>query len=536
MSMTRSSPRRTPQEASRGRTAPTNATRASPRRHLDLGGSQKKAAAPKRGKGKSKSLGKKKPAARNVINKKPKPVEPNLGRTRVVDHPRNKVPEDSEDDDEDEDEQGIVDDNEDDMASTTSSAKNQLDGEEGDIENDNAPPEGGDDENEYGDGENTDGDDEWQGDSSSDDEEIETGKSRHGTHILATFSQQKLRRHLTNMNTTGVNEVASKPNQPGMVASSAANVNLDKVLVHVYTKKESMRHRESHVATRVRSYVKNVLFRNIKFVNTEIMIQRAMKLVMKFENVKERKQLEFHMLYESVFNEALNTKRSSCEQAGGKIVMESLESMKPGDEFFTIEELCKLRQSSTEKEKQAFYWFFGTFLECVCGKKAWGKMKYHGMISSAKLNMSTTERIVTVSDEAFALLIFENYIEKWVEAYEATKEQVIEAEGHNRRGEKKVLPRRRGKYTGAMARSGHCKFGGWNREGMARFNDLYNMVIEDRACPQAEAMEREFLEFCKTERNLDGVLDEGGEGATKSHANVEAAPVEAMWDIDTFEI
>ena len=409
----------------------------------------------------------------------------------------------------------------------------------------------GDDENEYGAGENTDGEDEWQGDSSSDDEEIETGNNRHGTCILATFSQQKVRQHLTNMN-TGVYGVAprSKPNRHGMVeptasqtasdlvSSAAKNVNLDHVLVHVYTRKESIRHRESHVTTRVRSYVKNVLFRNIKFVNTEIMIQRAMKLVMKFENVKERNQLEFHMLYESVFNEALNTKRSSCEQAGGKIVMESLESLKPGDEFFTIEELCKLRQSSTEKEKQAFYWFYGTFLECVCGKKAWGKMKYHAMISSAKLNMSTTERIVTVSDEAFALLLFENYIEKWVEAYEATTEQVIEAEGNNR-GKKKVLPRRRGKYTGAKARSGQCKFGGWNREGMARFNDLYNLVLEDRACPQAEAMERAFLEFCKTERNLDdagGALDEGVEGAAKSLVNREAAPVEAMWDIDTFEM
>ena len=39
-------------------------------------------------------------------------------------------------------------------------------------------------------------------------------------------------------------------------------------------------------------------------------------------------------------------------------------------------------------------------------------------------------------------------------------------------------------------------------------------------------------------RNLDdgGVLDEGGEGAAKSHVNLEAAPVEAMWDIDTFEM
>ncbi len=70
------------------------------------------------------------------------------------------------------------------------------------------------------------------------------------------------------------------------------------------------------------------------------------------------------MLYEAVYNEALNTKRSSYEQAGGKIVMEALATMKP-DEFYTIEELCKLRRSTTRREKDAFYWFFGSFLECV---------------------------------------------------------------------------------------------------------------------------------------------------------------------------
>jgi hypothetical protein len=105
------------------------------------------------------------------------------------------------------------------------------------------------------------------------------------------------------------------------------------------------------------------------------MIQRAMKSLLKFENVKEHKRLHFHRVYETVFNDALNTKRSACKQAGGKIVKAALRSMRPDHSLFTVEELYKLRRSTTEREKHAFYWFFSTFLECICGKKAWGSAK-----------------------------------------------------------------------------------------------------------------------------------------------------------------
>lgn len=175
------------------------------------------------------------------------------------------------------------------------------------------------------------------------------------------------------------------------IPSESSGVDLDQMhlLVHAYTRKESARYREPHVTTRVSSYVKNVMFRKIKFVNSEVMIQRAMNSLFKFENVKEHKKLHFHRVYETVFNDALNTKRSACEQAGGKIVKEALQSMGPDRSLFTVEELCKLRRSTTEREIHAFYWFFSTFLECVCGKKAWGSAKYNNLVSKASLSGAT---------------------------------------------------------------------------------------------------------------------------------------------------
>ena len=53
----------------------------------------------------------------------------------------------------------------------------------------------------------------------------------------------------------------------------------------------------------------------------------------------------------------------------------------------------------------------------------------------------------------------------------------------------------KGKYT--VHNTGTTKFGGWNDKGMARFNELYKLVKEDRKCPQAVAMEKQFLEYAR---------------------------------------
>jgi hypothetical protein len=80
--------------------------------------------------------------------------------------------------------------------------------------------------------------------------------------------------------------------------------------------------------------------------------------------------------------------------------------------LFRIEELCKLRRAETKRNKEAFFWFFGKFLESMCGAQLWGKQREHQLISKATLMGSSRENLVTKSDEAFALLMYENYIGK----------------------------------------------------------------------------------------------------------------------------
>ncbi len=64
-----------------------------------------------------------------------------------------------------------------------------------------------------------------------------------------------------------------------------------------------------------------------------------------------RNREKFYMLYDSMFNEALNTKRSLYEQTVGRIVRESIAQLENPGDFFTMEELCKLRRATTERER-----------------------------------------------------------------------------------------------------------------------------------------------------------------------------------------
>jgi hypothetical protein len=236
---------------------------------------------------------------------------------------------------------------------------------------------------------------------------------------------------------------------------------------------------------------------------------------------------------------ALNSKRSTCEQAGKAIMMKELKRCKEdGIDRFTIEELGKLRRASTEREKQAFLWFFGTFLEFVSGQKHWGAQKWKQLVLEASSSATKHGKLVTISDEAFALLLYDsNYVEKWVKAFEQQEErhrletmaapQPESTAGDRRKAGKE---REKGKYT--AQKTGHCKYGGWNREGMATYNSFYHMVEDDRASEHAMDMEREVLAHCMAFKRR-GTNGEEGASPDSSPAREEVgSAIEACWDLE----
>lgn len=209
-----------------------------------------------------------------------------------------------------------------------------------------------------------------------------------------------------------------------------------------------------------------------------------------------------------------------------------------GVDMFSIDELQNLRRATTEREKQAFLWFFGSFLECVSGLKQWGVQKSKQLVSQASSSATKHGKLVTISDEAFALLLYDNYIEKWVKTFQREEQQRLEtlespqpaSDSSGRR--KTSKEREKGKYT--AQKTGHCKFGGWSREGMEAYNKFYHLVKADRVCDQAMDMERELLNHCMALKQR-GTIGEGSpelfpDGEEAEDASVEE-PLVACWDL-----
>ena len=78
------------------------------------------------------------------------------------------------------------------------------------------------------------------------------------------------------------------------------------------------------------------------------------------------------------------------------------------NDLYTVEMLSQLRRS---EDLESFFWFAGEFMQCVAGTRTWGNEKYLKTLMGA-VNTETNIPVVTTSDEAVALLLFENYREK----------------------------------------------------------------------------------------------------------------------------
>ncbi len=112
---------------------------------------------------------------------------------------------------------------------------------------------------------------------------------------------------------------------------------------------------------------------------------------------------------------------------------------------------------------------------------------------------------------------------------------------HDRRGShRRTEKERKSKETAGKVlrekKTGTCKFSGWSRAGMARFNQLYSLVEEDRASAQSKEMERELLTFCRAKAGMNAG-DEQQEGGVSDNNVLEmeeamVATIEAAWDSD----
>lgn len=282
---------------------------------------------------------------------------------------------------------------------------------------------------------------------------------------------------------------------------------------------------QTHVTHRIQNLVKKVIFRKLKFVTNDALFWKAMKVVIDAEDPVE--QSRFVKIYKTCVLQSLNTKRSTCEQAGAKIARELLiaknHPIGSREPPYSVETLCKLRRSRTDHEREAFHWFVGEFLECVSGRRVWGRKKFTHRVSDP-MERGSAEKVVTVSDEAFAILVYENYIDKWLRKY-TCEQQGVQGEDTN-----EIEKRIKGRYTaGTTTRAANIMYGGWSDEGLIRFNQLCRLVAMDRQNENAAQMEEQVLQRLREQRYGIGGINEGMEQPDESMLRWE--PVEAFCEL-----
>jgi hypothetical protein len=135
--------------------------------------------------------------------------------------------------------------------------------------------------------------------------------------------------------------------------------------------------------------------------------------------------------------------------------------------------------SMTSEGMYPYFFFCNAILECVAGKKEWKREKNKKKV---------TESSVTVSDEAFALLLLVNSWDKL--AY------LADNVGNE---EKALTPETL--YTEKKGRN--RKLQGWTTEGIEKFNNLCLSVIEDRASKAGKTFETDFLAYQEEQAKKD---------------------------------
>ena len=156
----------------------------------------------------------------------------------------------------------------------------------------------------------------------------------------------------------------------------------------------------------------------------------------------------------------------------------------------------------TEFCKRPYFFFCNTVLECVAGKKTWKIQKKMKRISNS---------CVTVSDEAFALLLLVNSWEKF--------EYIADNPQCETRGE---LP-----YTKFMEKKGrNMKMRRWSYEGINNFNQLCAFVVKDRESDHGKQFEIDFLKYQKDEllRTKAGIIGGSDDDAMEQTKDMDIGP------------
>lgn len=155
-------------------------------------------------------------------------------------------------------------------------------------------------------------------------------------------------------------------------------------------------------------------------------------------------------------------------------------------------------------EPEVHMMFFDTFVRCIVGKHQYDQNVNRALQLSGGKKISDSH-FGTASDEAMALLVFENGYEVWQEVFEKSDGKIYPVP-KNQEFPKEWMTTKTTKYTTKKDEEGKpidTNNKSWSKEGIMRYNELLYIVIRDRM-KNKQKWVHEFIELMKKDKKMKG--------------------------------
>ena len=138
-----------------------------------------------------------------------------------------------------------------------------------------------------------------------------------------------------------------------------------------------------------------------------------------------------------------------------------------------------LENPENKKSKDLLLWYVDRYLPVAAGNEYWSdQIRYYKLLTdTCRLPNAAEENkvLVTVSSEAFGLLILDNCRDKWLKIFKLKEEK---GKGAKIPTSGEEAAEYKAKWT--KDRQGRVKFGGWDEDGYERFEQLKKQITQIR--------------------------------------------------------
>ncbi len=244
--------------------------------------------------------------------------------------------------------------------------------------------------------------------------------------------------------------------------------------------------------------VNNDLWRLMKFINCKddeiLATEFVYKAIYDKEPLDLDKMYSWSETYKKCIRDSLYAKRN---YAASQIKACAWKLFENGETLPTVEEvrMCIRRTNDVNnpREMKLFKWFWECLLPKVVGAVEWGpSVRYYNKISTYKIPNDPKKRtLITPSNEAMILTLWENQFEKWHELWAWSQDPANRGKKQTNRG---------GKFT--SCEKGQCDYSGWSAEGIEAFNTYVEEAKAGRKTDNRKLLETQTLNELRAEYHI----------------------------------